>query len=455
MLPAYQLKKRLESHSGLLLNYRLRKNHVERFDEISYDTPLSRGSGNECETFEFADILSPIGALSLSVQYRTDCAIQAKYATVKDIVGLESAVDDWQISRLSGRSMNRTEDMEWPLTPYGPSEESSTTTSFSYRRPSTPLVSPFKSKSLSSSFGTASTQAKSTDSYPTSESTAPKHFSSSFERYYGNKVGGRDDDDYHSTSGKRGSRTSLLSMETHTNDPQAAVVMFSGDDDLSEFMGIVEDKPDLKMFRRSSLKTTGSYEAREKDLFPESGSIGKSKAALSRFQYMKSSHTSLSESLSSSNTSSRPLSTAHSATDNLSSSISSISSFRSRDLSNSGASHNLVTDMKSSATNRQAGDGKRASFLALQPKTMEEVSSPHPESYRSRRVQVSPPLVDRYNFKPSRQPSRPVSQTLPSTVSRGYQRLTINGYPELFSQNTPPQEEDDPLIFAMNDMEHH
>jgi hypothetical protein len=54
--------------------------------------------------------------LSLSVQYRTDCAIQAKYATVKDIVGLESAVDDWQISRLSGRSMNRTEDMEWPLT---------------------------------------------------------------------------------------------------------------------------------------------------------------------------------------------------------------------------------------------------------------------------------------------------------------------------------------------------
>jgi hypothetical protein len=40
--------------------------------------------------------------------------------------------------------------------------------------------------------------------------------------------------------------------------------MFSGDDDLSEFMGIVEDKPDLKMFRRSSLKTTGSYEARER-----------------------------------------------------------------------------------------------------------------------------------------------------------------------------------------------
>lgn len=220
-------------------------------------------------------------------------------------------------------------------------------------------------------------------------------------------------------------------------------------------MGIVEDRPDLKMFRRPSLRTLGSYEDGEKDLFPESGSIGKSKAALSRFQYMKTSHISLSESLSSSNTSGRPLSTTHSATDNLSSSISSISSFRSRELSNSGASHHQVTDMKSSTSSRQTVDAKRASFLALQPKTIEEVSSPHLDSYRTRRVQVSPPLVDRFNFKPTRQPSRPVSQTLPSTVNRGYHRSTVNGYPELFSQNTPPQEEDDPLIFAMNDMEHH
>lgn len=480
MLPAYQLKQRLkDSNGGLLLNYRLRKDHVERFDEISYDVPLSRGASNQCETYEFADILSPIGALSLSVQYRSDCAIQAKYATVKDALGLESAIDDWQISRLSRKSLNRTEDMEWPLTPFGPTatahrysisptssisssfstEESSTTTSFSYRRPSTPLVAPFKSKSLSSSFGTGSTQAKSTDSYPTNESNAPKNFSSSFERYYSNKAS-REDDDYHSTSGKRGSRTSLLSIETHPHDPQAAAAggegsAFSCDDDLSVFMGIVEDRPDLKMFRRPSLRTLGSYEDGEKDLFPESGSIGKSKAALSRFQYMKTSHISLSESLSSSNTSGRPLSTTHSATDNLSSSISSISSFRSRELSNSGASHHQVTDMKSSTSSRQTVDAKRASFLALQPKTIEEVSSPHLDSYRTRRVQVSPPLVDRFNFKPTRQPSRPVSQTLPSTVNRGYHRSTVNGYPELFSQNTPPQEEDDPLIFAMNDMEHH
>ncbi|KAG2183189.1 hypothetical protein INT43_006184 [Umbelopsis isabellina] len=438
------------------------------------DAPLSRGASNECETYEFADILSPIGALSLSVQYRTDCTIQAKYATVKDALGLESAIDDWQLSRLSRRSSNRTEDIEWPLNPYGPSagvhrysispassisssfstEESSTTTSVSYRRPSTPLVSPFKSKSLSSSFGTGSTQTKSIDSYPTSESNPPRNFSSSFERYYSNKAG-REDDDYHSTSVDCSEPVSAESFAHQKQDPQAASGgTFSCDDELSVFMGIVEDKPDLKMFRRPSLRTMSSYEDGERDLFLESGSIGKSKAALSRFQYMKTSHTSLSESLSSSNTSSRPMSTAHSATDNLSSSISSISSFRSRELSNSGASHHQPTEIKSSTSSRQTADAKRASFLALQPKAIEEVPSPHSESYRTRRVQVSPPLVDRFNFKPSRQSSRPVSQTLPSTANRGYHRSTVNGY-ELFSQNTPPQEEDDPLIFAMNDMEHH
>jgi hypothetical protein len=42
-------------------------------------------------------------------------------------------------------------------------------------------------------------------------------------------------------------------------------------------MGIVEKKHDLKMFRRSSLKSSSPFEEGEQDVYPESGSIGKSK----------------------------------------------------------------------------------------------------------------------------------------------------------------------------------
>ena len=86
LLPAHQLRDRLKgSDSGITLGYRLRKNNVQRFDEISYgepcnahdgfvskpetniaylsmiDTPLTNTASSESEYFEFADILTPIG----------------------------------------------------------------------------------------------------------------------------------------------------------------------------------------------------------------------------------------------------------------------------------------------------------------------------------------------------------------------------------------------------------
>jgi hypothetical protein len=42
-------------------------------------------------------------------------------------------------------------------------------------------------------------------------------------------------------------------------------------------MGIVDRKHDLKMFRRSSLRSQNGYEDGEQDAFSESGSLGKSK----------------------------------------------------------------------------------------------------------------------------------------------------------------------------------
>jgi hypothetical protein len=41
LLPTHQLRDRLKgSDSGITLGYRLRKNNVQRFDEISYGEPL-------------------------------------------------------------------------------------------------------------------------------------------------------------------------------------------------------------------------------------------------------------------------------------------------------------------------------------------------------------------------------------------------------------------------------
>jgi hypothetical protein len=51
-------------------------------------------------------------------------------------------------------------------------------------------------------------------------------------------------------------------------------------------MGIVERKHDLKMFRRSSLKSQSPYEEGEQDIYSESSSLGKSKVDhLTRTRY--------------------------------------------------------------------------------------------------------------------------------------------------------------------------
>jgi hypothetical protein len=178
---------------------------------------------------------------------------------------------------------------------------------------------------------------------------------------------------------------------------------------------------------------------------------------------MKNSHTSLSESLSSSNASSRPLSTTHSATDNnLTSSVSSISSFQSREqsLNSSGASHNLTTEHKALAGGRSTNDVKRAAYANLQakPAMFEEGTIAHPDSYdRNRRMPVSPPLADRYAFKQFQQATRQVTQNPNLISNRGPQRLAANSCAcaEPYVHYTPLQEDEDPLIFAMNDMEHH
>ncbi|KAI8580555.1 hypothetical protein K450DRAFT_236183 [Umbelopsis ramanniana AG] len=478
LLPTYQLRDRLKvSDSGLTLGYRLRKNNVQRFDEISYDTPLTNMASSESEYFEFADILTPIGALNLCVRHRKECAFYAK-PVVRDIATLETAIEDWQVSKQARRGYVKTDEPDWPLPSFVPSinsqrysssptssisssfsyEESSTTTSLSYRRPSTPIVSPFKSKSLSSSYGTGSPQMKLMDPYHAADPTVHKTFSSSFERYYNNKTGNREDDDNTSLSGKRESRVSLLSIESNPNN---SATIYSDDDDLSQFMGIVDRKHDLKMFRRTSLRSPSGYEDGDQDACSESGSLGKSKAALSRFQYMKSSHMSLSESLSSSNTSSRPLSTTQSTTENnLTASISSMSSIQSREqsLSSSGASHNFGTDAKLPTPTRTQTEAKRASFANIQSKSSvadEGTNLLSDSSNRTRRMQVSPPLVDRYPFKQPRQASRQPTQNQAASAFRGNPRGVISGqYAESLGHFMATHDDDDPLIFTMNDMEH-
>jgi hypothetical protein len=170
---------------------------------------------------------------------------------------------------------------------------------------------------------------------------------------------------------------------------------------------------------------------------------------------------SLSESLSSSNTSSHPLSTTQSTTDNnLNASISSMSSVQSREqsLCSSGASHNFITDTKSPAPARAPNEAKRASYANAQSKSSaaEEGTIFLPDSSnRTRRIQVSPPLVDRYPFKQSRQPSRQAAQSQAPSSNRGNQRGATSGqYAEHFNHYAATHDDDESLIFAMNDMEH-
>lgn len=138
-----------------------------------------------------------------------------------------------------------------------------------------------------------------------------------------------------------------------------------------------------------------------------------------------------------------------------------MSSFQSREqsLSSSGASHTLGTENKPPAMSRAASDAKRTAYSGTLTKSavVEEGNVMLPDSYsRNRRTQVSPPLVDRYPFKQPRQPSRQMAHNPLTSANRGHHRLANNNgqYAEHFNHFSPAHEDDDPLIFAMNDMEH-
>lgn len=136
-----------------------------------------------------------------------------------------------------------------------------------------------------------------------------------------------------------------------------------------------------------------------------------------------------------------------------------MSSIQSREqsLSSSGASHN-VTDAKSPTPTRTQTEAKRASFANTQSKSNvadEGTNLLSDSSNRTRRIQVSPPLVDRYPFKQPRQASRQPTQNQAAPAFRGNPRGAISGqYAEPLGHFMATHDDDDPLIFTMNDMEH-
>jgi hypothetical protein len=53
-------------------------------------------------------------ALNLCVRHRKECSFYAK-PVVRDITNLETAIEDWQVSKQARRGSVKTEEPDWPL----------------------------------------------------------------------------------------------------------------------------------------------------------------------------------------------------------------------------------------------------------------------------------------------------------------------------------------------------
>ncbi|KAI8381591.1 autophagy-related protein 13-domain-containing protein [Radiomyces spectabilis] len=77
LLPTYNLRRRLRKfndYAGFSIGYRLASAPVRRNDEISLNVPIMDGDArNPTKTYEFTDILTPLGMFKLQVQYRKNC----------------------------------------------------------------------------------------------------------------------------------------------------------------------------------------------------------------------------------------------------------------------------------------------------------------------------------------------------------------------------------------------
>ncbi|KAI7868435.1 autophagy-related protein 13-domain-containing protein [Spinellus fusiger] len=79
LLPGHSLQQRLKdtSGAGLSLKYRLSSSLQHSSDEIALSQPIMSGDmQNQTQTYDFSDIVTPLGTLKLQLYYRKSCDFQ-------------------------------------------------------------------------------------------------------------------------------------------------------------------------------------------------------------------------------------------------------------------------------------------------------------------------------------------------------------------------------------------
>ncbi|KAG2209257.1 hypothetical protein INT47_005549, partial [Mucor saturninus] len=315
LLPAHDLYRKLHKSADpdLSIGCRLISKAISKPTEIALgSTILENDARNPTKTHTFSDIVTPMGTFGLNVTYRRNCDFKVEDAE-RDLSAQFIDMDEQFFTPTMAKYQQefarpRPVSMYSPIiareirqqsfSPSDPQEiqpriprttnRDSSAPSSSSRRASVPyVVSPFKSPFLASSPQGESIFSTARNYTPPSSSEKSRvadsgsfgrkiEFSSSFDKYKSSPTSRNVD-----ASGmmmRRSSRASDHSLLFKDNDYD--------EDDLEDFVRFVGSNQELRLFQLS-----GSSES----------SVSSSKVgAISHFQNLRETHTSLSESLSSS-----------------------------------------------------------------------------------------------------------------------------------------------------------
>ncbi|KAL9546546.1 hypothetical protein MBANPS3_006607 [Mucor bainieri] len=325
VLPSYSLYQRLKLRTGeISLGYRLSTSHCNRKDEISLDHALT--NVDTIQLYEFNDISTPLGTFKLKLLFREHCKFDTKedsplhgidveenfftptmtkyrmeksrertlpspppppvpvFPTASSITSAKSRLQSQRGTSAAATASASSRSNHYPMTSISSTTASSThsNTSQLERRISAPLVSPFKSPSLSSSpqtelmFTSHHHSRSNTPERPTRPESGSfgrkPEFSSSFEKFFA-----KGNNNAHSGSSNASASSSIHhpmhrvgssnNVAAAAGDTMAGISMTrrwsrtsdhssinleseEDEEDLEEFMRFIAAKQDLKLFQQ-------------------------------------------------------------------------------------------------------------------------------------------------------------------------------------------------------------
>ncbi|KAG0952632.1 hypothetical protein G6F29_001125 [Rhizopus arrhizus] len=322
LLPTYELYRKIRKSNEsnpLSIGYRLSSNPNTQYNsEIHLDsTILENDARKPTSHYEFSDIVTPMGTFNLAVTYRRNCDFKVEDRE-RDLSAQFIDMDEqfftptmtkYQEEYAKPRAATPKESSS--ASTKGPREinvgrpKSSSSITSSRRASAAFTVSPFKSPFLSSSpqaDSLFSTTAVSRQPMTSAGSSSRQgldsgsfgrkiEFSSSFDKYKS------------SPTGKIPDSPSLSSIRRLSRTSDHSFISNHEEDELKEFVKMMTPNQEHRLFQqRNSFTPLSTDTSTGSDMTSSiAGSIfTNKKAALSHFQNLRDTHTSLSESLSSS-----------------------------------------------------------------------------------------------------------------------------------------------------------